>query len=67
MLCNEKTRLLDAYVAAVDNHAVTVSMLAKTYGKGEAFKEAFATAQQAGKDAETARLALRNHTETHGC
>ena len=67
MPCDDRIRLLDAYMAAVDHHAVTVSELAKTYGKGMAFKEAFAIAELAEKDAETARLALREHTETHGC
>ena len=67
MLCDDKTRLLDAYVAAVDSHAVTVSILAKTAGQGVAFEEALANAELAQEDAETARLALRDHTETHGC
>jgi hypothetical protein len=67
MLCDEKTRLLDAYLAAVDRHAVTVSMLAKTHGKGAPFKKALANAEVARRNAETSRLALRDHTETHGC
>lgn len=67
MLCDDKTRLLDAYVAAVDSHAVTVSILSKTAGQGGAFEEALANAELAQEDAETARLALRVHTETHGC
>jgi len=67
MLCDDKTRLLDAYLAAVDFHGVTVSILSKTAGKGGAFKEALANAELAQEDAETARLALRDHTETHGC
>ena len=67
MLCDEKTRLLDAYVAAADHHAVTVSILSKTGGKGPAFNEALANAGLARDDAESARVALRNHTETPGC
>ena len=66
MLCDDMRRLRDA-VAAVDSHAVTVSILSKTAGKGGAFKEALANAELAQEDAETARLALRDHTETHGC
>jgi hypothetical protein len=67
MLCSERTRLLDEYVAAADHHAVTVSQLAKTFGKGVAFEEALAKAALAQDDAESARLALQDHTETHGC
>jgi hypothetical protein len=67
MLCDDKTRLLDAYLAAVDFHAVTVSILSKTARHGDAFEEALANAELAQEDAETARLALRDHTETHGC
>jgi hypothetical protein len=65
MICNEKTRLLNAYVAAVDDHAVTVSELAKTGEKGTAFKKALANAEGAREEAETARLAFKNHAETH--
>ena len=67
MLCDERMRLLNAYMAAADCHAVRVSILAKTLGKGAAFEEAFANAETARDDAESARLALRDHTETHGC
>jgi hypothetical protein len=67
MPCNDKAILLDAYVAAVDHHAVTVSELAKTAGKGAAFKKTLANAEVAREEAETARLVLRDHTETHGC
>jgi hypothetical protein len=67
MLCDERTRLLDAYVAAADCHAVMVSILSKTRGKEPAFTEALANAELAQEDAESARVALRNHTETHGC
>ena len=67
LLCDEKTCLLNEYVAAVDHHAVTVGVLSKTGGKGAAFEEALAKAALAQDDAESARLALRDHTETHGC
>ena len=60
-------RLLDVYVAAADHHAATVSALSKTRGKEPAFTGALANAELAQDDAETARLALRDHTETHGC
>ena len=58
MLCDDKSRLLNEYVAAVDHHAVTVSELAKTGGKGAAFTEALTTAERARDDAESARVAL---------
>ena len=67
MPCNDKARLRDAYVAAVDNHAVMVSELAKTGGKGAAFKKALANAEVAREEAEIARLAFKDHAETHGC
>ena len=68
MLCNKKTHLLDAYVAAVDHHAEMVSILSKTTeGHVGAFKTALANAEEARHDAETARLALNDHTKTHGC
>ena len=67
MPCDDRMRLLDAYMVAVDHHALTVRELPNTYGKGVVFKEALTKAEQAGEDAETARLALRDHMESHGC
>jgi hypothetical protein len=59
--------LLDAYVTVADHHAVTVSELAKTRGKGVASTEALANAEVVEDDGKRAMAALRNHRETHGC
>jgi hypothetical protein len=67
MLCDDKAHLLNEYVAAVDHHVVTVSELAKTGGKGAAFKKALANVEAAREEAEIARLAFKDHAETHGC
>ena len=40
-------RLFDGYMVAVDHHAVAVSELAETYGKGVVFKEGLTKAEQA--------------------
>ena len=69
MLCEEKGRLLDAYVTAADHHAQAVQSLSVVAAKDirTAFREALAHSEQARQDAEEARLALHLHSKTHGC
>src|SRR5207245_10475037 len=69
MLCEEKGRLLDAYVTATDRQAEAVKSLSAVAAKDNrrAFSEALVHAEQARQDAERARLALHLHSETHGC
>ena len=60
MLCEEKGRLLDAYVTATDCQAEAVkalSAVAAAKDNRTAFREALAHAEQARQDAEEARLA----------
>jgi hypothetical protein len=67
MLCEEKDRLLTAYVVATDLQAEAVSALAETRGEGAAYIEAMSHAEQARNEAEKARWALHHHSEMHGC
>jgi hypothetical protein len=65
MLCGEKTRLFNVYMAAVDRHAATVSSLSGLDGTD--FKKAVANAELARQDAHAASLALDYHREVHDC
>jgi hypothetical protein len=68
MFCEEKVRLLDAYVTATDRQAEAVKSLSDVAKDNRtAFREALAHAEQARQDAEEARLALHLHSKTHGC
>ena len=69
MLCEEKGRLLDAYVMATDRQAEAVKALSAVAAKDirAAFRKALAHSEQARQDAEEARLALHLHSKTHGC
>ena len=68
MLCEEKGRLLDAYVTATDRQAKAVKSLSDAAKDNRpAFREALAHAEQARQDAEEARLALHLRSKTHGC
>jgi hypothetical protein len=69
MLCEEKGRLLDAYVTATDRQAEAVKALSAVAAKDNhiAFREVLAHAEQARQEAEEARLALHLHSETHDC
>jgi hypothetical protein len=69
MLCEEKGRLLDAYVTVTDRQAEAVKALSAVATKDNraAFREALAHAEQARQDAEEARLALQLHSKTHRC
>ena len=69
MLCEEKNRLLDAYVTVTDRQAEAVKSLSEVAAKENrtAFGEALAHAEQARQDAEQARLALHLHSKAHGC
>ena len=68
MLCEEKGRLLDAYVTATDRQAEAVKALSAVAAKDNraAFREALAHAEQARQDAEEARLALHLHSKNDG-
>ena len=65
--CDEKSRLLDIYMVAVDHYATAASTLSAARGQGLAFKKALISADLTRKEAEDARLALRDHKEKHGC
>ena len=69
MLCEEKGRLLDAYVTTTDRQAEAAKALSAIAAEDNrpAFRQARAHAQQARQDAEESRLALRLHSKTHGC
>jgi thiazole synthase ThiGH ThiG subunit len=69
MFCEEKGRLLDAYVTATDRQADVVMALSAVAAKDDpaAFRKALAHAEQARQDAEEARLALHLHSKTHSC
>ncbi len=64
MLCCEKSRFLDAYVAAIDCRTQLASMLSDKASVDPAFEKALADADQR---AENARLEFERHTEDHGC
>ena len=68
MLCEENSRLLDAYVRATDRQAEAVRSLsdAAKYNR-TAFRDALVHAEQARQDVEEARLALQLHSKTHRC
>jgi len=69
MLCEEKGRLLDAYVTTTDRQAEAVKSLFEVAAKDNrrAFRKALAHSERARQDAEQARLALHLHSKTHGC
>jgi hypothetical protein len=68
MLCEEKSRLLDAYVTVTDRQVKAVRSLSEAakYNR-RAFREALAHAEQTRQDVEEARLALQLHSKTHRC
>jgi hypothetical protein len=69
MVCEEKGRLLDAYVTATDRQTEAVKALSAVAAKHNlaAFREALAHAERARHNAEETRLALHLHSKTHGC
>jgi len=68
MHCEEKSRLLDAYVMATDCQAKAVKSLHDAAKDNRtAFREALVHAEQARLEAEEARLELRLHSKTHRC
>ena len=69
MFCEQKGRLLDAYVTATDRQAEAVKALSVVAAKDDraAFRKALAHAEQARQDAEEAKLALHLHSKSHGC
>jgi hypothetical protein len=64
ILCEEKGRLLDAYVTATDRQFEAVKAISAVAAKDNraAFKKALAHSEQARQDAEEARLALHRCT-----
>jgi hypothetical protein len=69
MFCEEKARLLDAYVTATDRQFEAVKSLSEVAAKDNraVFREALARAEQTRQDAGEAGLALHLHSRTHGC
>jgi len=69
MFCEEKGRLLDAYVTATDRQAEAVQALCAVAAKDNraAFRKTLAHSEQARQDAEEARLAVHLHSKSHGC
>jgi hypothetical protein len=68
MFCEEKGRLLDAYVTATDRQLKAVKSLSDAAKDNRpAFREALAHAEHTRQDVEEARLALHLHSKTHAC
>jgi hypothetical protein len=67
MLCHQKDVLLNAYIEATDRQAEAVTELVKSRSEPKAFRKARTAAEEAQNHAEQARIALKQHTETHGC
>jgi hypothetical protein len=69
MYCEEKNRLLEAYATAtgaVAKAAIALRAVAATNNHA-AFEASLAQSEEARKSAEEARLALRRHSQLHGC
>jgi hypothetical protein len=64
---NKQCVLLSAYIEATDRQSEAVSVLVKAKVKSAAFRRAMTEAQGARMDAEHARIALKEHTQSHGC
>ncbi len=65
MVCTEKARLIDTYVATTSAFVSVVTQLrSATNVEFEQFLTASVTA---AKQCEVARRALRNHQNEHGC
>jgi hypothetical protein len=67
MTCKQKGVLLKGYVDATDRQAKAVSKLVKSKNNHTDFKKAMAEVELAKGTSERARLALKEHTESHGC
>jgi hypothetical protein len=67
MPCNEKTRLLDVYLVAVDHYTTAASTLSAKRGERLAFMKALRSADLKRQEAVGARLALKRHKDEHGC
>jgi len=67
MPCDEMSRLLDAYLVAVDHYATAASTLSAARGSHLAFMKALRDAELTRADARDARLELKVHKKNHGC
>jgi hypothetical protein len=67
MNCKQRDVLRKAYVDAVDRPAEAVSKLVKSKNNHMDFKKAMAEVELAKGAPERNRLALKEHTESHGC
>ncbi len=67
MVCQQKDVLLNAYIEATDRQARVVSKLVKSKNNQTDFRKAMAEVERAKGASERTRLALKEHTESHGC
>jgi uncharacterized membrane protein len=69
LACEEKSRLLDLYKAAVAAHSAAVKDMTLTRGKTSKleYERIWNRAEQARADSDTASAALYQHTKEHGC
>jgi len=68
MLCCERDRLLDVYVAKVHLHSEATSALAAGAGANmKTFAGLLAQSHQAGSNVKEAGDALERHCQEHGC
>ena len=67
MVCQQKDVLLNAYIEATDRQARVVSKLVKSKNNQTDFRKAMAEVERAKGASERARLALKEHAESHGC
>ena len=67
MVCKQKDVLLNAYVDATDRQSEAVAKLVKSENNHTDFRKAMAEVEKAKGASERTRLALKEHTESHGC
>jgi hypothetical protein len=69
MPCEEKSRLLDIYKAAVSVHSAAVIDMTLTRGKTskQEYARIWNRAEQTRVDSETASRTFYEHTKEHGC
>jgi hypothetical protein len=67
LLCQQKDVLLSAYIAATDRQAEAVTELVHSKHNQVDFRKAMTEVERAKGASERARLALKEHAESHGC
>jgi hypothetical protein len=67
MTCPQRDVLLNAYIKATDRQAEDIGALVKSKNKPNIFGAAMKRVEESRLEAERARIALRKHTDEHGC